>query len=162
MISRNKMYARRLKTIALTFVLISAGACDGNHLRNAVGSNIKPEAGEASVLSYGMVKKIIENGKTTQAEIVKYFGAPNNMTYTANGDEMWVYDHVRTETTTSASRTGGGIIIGGLVGPVAAGVGGSNAASSGSHISMTRTLTVIIEFNRAGIVQSHSARVGGY
>lgn len=117
---------------------------------------------ERSLLSYGMVKKLLVAGKTSQSEVVKAFGAPNNMTYAPGGSELWIYDHVRTETTTAAASSRAGIGIGSGAGQGVIGAGLSGSSSSTVHSSSVRTLTVIIEFDRSGIVTSHSARVGGY
>ena len=117
---------------------------------------------QPTLLSYGMIKKKMSVGSSTQGEAIKLFGSPSNMTYQANGSELWIYDRVTSEsyTNSSSSSTGGGIGV--IAAPVGAVVGGSSKASSTRSISQIRVLTVIMEFNNKGILIDLTARQGGY
>lgn len=121
---------------------------------------------DRSQLSYGLVKKLLVVGKTTQADVLRAFGAPGNMTFASGGSELWIYDQVRSESTSSAtaSQQGGGLVVGAVGGNAfgGAGIGTSSARTTTSQTSSVRTLTVIVEFDRSGVLLSHSARVGGY
>ncbi len=47
----------------------------------------------APAVTPGMAKKTIEKGVTTQEEIFALFGAPNFMSSTKEGGELWVYSN---------------------------------------------------------------------
>jgi len=89
-----------------------------------------------------MIETIIIKGQTTQNEILEVFGAPNIMTKNKSDNEVWTYDKMSIET--SSSEGYGTIIIGG--------VSGSRGSVS------TRTFTLIIEFDDNGIVRDYSCR----
>ena len=117
-------------------------------------------------LSYGMIKKNLTVGSTTQADVLTLFGSPNNMTTSGRGNEIWVYDKVRTELSSDSQRSsvGGGVGVGAGFGGGAVGgmIGGSNSTSSSSMVSSTNTLTVIMEFNKRNILVDYSARQGRF
>ena len=146
-------------SVACAFLI----SCASPHVATEAALN---EGVTPSVLSYGMVKKHVEIGKTSQAEVVKLFGAANNMTIDAKGSELWIYDQFYSESQVSTSSSGGGIgVLGGAGGGDIAGGGlaGVSKSNSSSHRkSAGRTLTVIIEFDKQGIVSDYSARSGGY
>ena len=117
-------------------------------------------------LSYGMIKKHLSVGHTTQENVLRLFGSPNNMTTSSSGTEIWVYDKVRTELSSNSERNtvGGGLGSGtgmgsGVIGTV---IGGSNSSSSSNLVSSTNTLTVIMEFNKDNVLIDYSARQGRY
>ena len=94
----------------------------------------KPEVQpKASALTPGMVKKYVEIGKTTQAEIMEIFGPPDMITKSGRG-EMWGYDKVSREVASAAVGATSGVGAGGLgllggagggvLGGVLGGVGG--------------------------------------
>jgi hypothetical protein len=101
---------------------------------------------EKSRLTVGMVKKEIIKGVTTQDEILKVFGAPNIITKTKSGNEVWTYDKVSVETGTS-DIYGTLIIVGGV---------GSKTSTS------TRTFTLMIEFDDKGVVKDYSYRSSAF
>lgn len=102
-----------------------------------------------SKLTYGMVKRNIKIGQSTQADVLKLFGSPDNMVM-RKGREIWVYDRYRVETDSSTSSGYGTILL----------VGGSQSSTSTS--TRVRTITVIFDFSNSGIVEDFSMRVGGY
>jgi hypothetical protein len=104
---------------------------------------------EEGAISYGMVKKHVKPGESTQVEILKLFGSPDNMVL-KKGKETWVYDRFKVETSVSTESGYGTIIL--------AGTKTSKMTTSTS----VRNLTVIIEFTASGIVEDLSMRVGGY
>jgi hypothetical protein len=109
-----------------------------------------PAEAEKSLLSYAMVKKLLKPGVTTQAEVLKAFGSPNNMALNKDGGELWIYDQITTYSESEISSSGASIIVAG------------SSASSSRNRSATQTLTVILDFDRTGTLIEHSARVGGY
>ncbi len=121
----------------------------GNAPRYAGQPQTQPVVAQPAELSFGSVKRHLRIGVSTQAEVLRRFGAPNNMTLTGDGREIWVYDQIRTEMETKggSQSAGGGIGFGALAGNAlfgaAFGAGESNSRSS--LISSTKTLTVIME-----------------
>ena len=124
----------------------------------STGQSNSADEASPSLLSYGMVKKYVEIGKTTQSDVVKLFGAANNMTIDSTGKELWIYDHFYSESQVDSASSGGGV---GLIGGGAV-AGASRSNTSSQRRSSTRTLTVIIEFGEDGVVTDYSARSGGY
>lgn len=104
---------------------------------------------QGNTLTYGMVKKNIKVGQSTQEDVIKLFGSPDNMVMRKN-KEIWVYDRYRVETDTTTSSGYGTILL--------AGGGGSSTSTS----TRVKTITVIIDFNSNSIVEDFSMRVGGY
>lgn len=102
-----------------------------------------------NTLTYGMVKKNIKVGQSTQEDVVKLFGSPDNMVMRKN-KEIWVYDRYRVETDTTTASGYGTILL----------AGGSQTSTSTS--TRIKTITVIIDFTPGGIVEDLSMRVGGY
>jgi len=100
-------------------------------------------------ITYGMVKKHIVIGKTSQEDIIKLFGSPDNMVMKKN-KEIWIYDRFRVENSSSSSSGYGTLILLG---------GSSNTSNTSTH---TKTITVIIDFDEESIVEDFNMRVGGY
>ena len=102
----------------------------------------------ASGATPGLAKKKIEKGVTTQEEIINLFGAPNLVTKTKDGGELWVYSNYAT---VKKARS----IFGGL-GVFGAGdtVGGSGIAGGGSSstISLSRSTNLMIKFDKNEVV----------
>lgn len=120
---------------------------------------------QPSLLSYGMVKRGLMPGRTTQADVLNKFGAPNNMTYQTDGQEMWIYDQVVSEASSDASGESSGVGLGffGLNDPVLgfrADAGQYNRKATTR--SVLKTLTVILTFDSRGVLSDVSARRGGY
>lgn len=135
----NMHYLKKLFLIPVIIALISTGL--------AYSSDEPVE--KENALSYGMIKKHVKPGTTSQLDIVKLFGSPDNMML-KKGKETWIYDRFKVETSVSSESSYGSIIV--------AGSKSSKLTSS----SIMRNITVIIEFNEDGIVEDLSMRVGGY
>jgi hypothetical protein len=101
---------------------------------------------QKSNLTAGMVKTKIIKGQTTQNEIIETFGAPNIITKAKSGNEVWTYDKVSIET--SSSEGYGTIIIVGI--------------GSGRSSASTRTFTLMIEFDDNDIVKDYSYRSSAF
>ena len=118
-----------------------------------------------AALSYGAIKKHLKVGTSTQTDVIKLLGSPNNLTMTSNGNEVWVYDRISTQSSTvgSSSSAGGFIGIGGVSGNAAGGIGagGSSSDSQSTLVSSTKTLTIILEFKNDVLVDL-IAREGRY
>ena len=117
-------------------------------------------------LSFGSVKRNLRIGLSTQADVLRQLGAPNNMTLTGSGREIWVYDQIRTEMETKGgSRSAGGKIgFGALAGNalIGASFGAGEAHSKSSLVSSTKTLTVILEFDENYVLRDLMVREGRY
>lgn len=102
-----------------------------------------------STLSYGMVKKNVQVGITTQLDVLKIFGSPDNMVL-KKGKEVWIFDRFKVETKSSTESEYGTILIAG------------SKSSKSTTSSTMKNITVIIEFTESGTVEDFSMRVGGY
>ena len=100
-------------------------------------------------ITYGMAKKNVVIGKTSQEDVIKFFGSPDNMVLKKN-KEIWIYDRFRVETSNKSSSGYGTLILWG---------GNSNSSYSSTY---TKTITIIIDFDEEGIVEDFNMRVGGY
>ena len=107
---------------------------------------------QRSNLTFGMIKKSLIKGQTTQSEILNLFGAPNITTRNKSGEEVWTYDKIAV----SKEDIAGGIGIGGG-GPVGGGVIGGAAGVSGSSSSTTcRSITLVITFGDKDILKDYA------
>jgi hypothetical protein len=52
---------------------------------------------QKSNLTFGAVKSKIVKGKTSQAEILEFFGSPNLVTKNKSNNEVWSYNKMATE-----------------------------------------------------------------
>lgn len=112
-------------------------------------------------ISYGALKMYLEEGVSTQRDVIKLVGSPDNMMMDSKG-ELWTYDRVtRTSTSTddsaNESRTVGGsiIILGGSTTD-------SNSRTQSTTSSSTKTITAILEFNKEGVLTKYSIRTSKY
>ena len=112
-------------------------------------------------ISYGALKMHLEEGVSTQRDVIKLFGSPDNMMMDRQG-ELWTYDRVtRTSTTTdnsaNESNTVGGsiIILGGSTSD-------SNRKAQSTTSSSTKTITAILEFDKDGVLIKYSVRTSKY
>lgn len=119
-----------------------------------------------AVLSVGTLKRSLRIGVSTQEDALRVLGSPNNMTFDSRGHEVWVYDRIHTEVDTSGYNDSAGINIGiGAFGsPVGAGAlfGGGHSHSRSSLVSATKSLTIILEFDRKRVLRDMLAREGRY
>jgi len=116
-------------------------------------------------MTVGVVQREIRKGMS-QAAVAEALGSPNIVTRDGEGSETWIYDKIATEASYSTDSGGvsGGIGAGGAPSGsslVLGGVGGAYRGASGAAATTQRTLTVIIKFSEAGLVDSfsyHSSR----
>ncbi|NDD67057.1 hypothetical protein EBZ35_05350 [bacterium] len=100
------------------------------------------ESISSSKLSAGVAKVAIKEGETTQADVLRLFGAPNLVTRSSEGEEVWNYNRMSVDN----SSSGFGFLI------------GSKAISS----SASRSIDVIIVFNKADVVKSYKVIQASY
>ncbi len=100
-------------------------------------SSTPPPDVKQSSLTSGMVKKTIEKGKTSQADILEVFGAPDMVTH-RDGIEIWTYDKTRYDVTSTS----------GYLTVILAGTSSSQRTSSS-------TSTMLILYFKNDIVQDY-------
>jgi hypothetical protein len=114
-------------------------------------------------ISFGLIKKELIVGKSTQEDVIRRFGSPNNMVLTSGGrGEMWIYDRIRSESSVYTNSSDKNLGFG--VGRSSTGIVAGTRSSTGSSSSTTsvRTLTVILDFDSNSVLKDISARQGGY
>jgi hypothetical protein len=108
-------------------------------------------------ISIGMVQGQIHAGMTKSA-VAQVLGAPNIVSKDLKGLESWIYDKVASETSYSNSSNaigGGAAALTGVGSVLLGGIGSiSNERNTGAVATSQRTLTVVITFNNAGLVDN--------
>ncbi len=118
--------------------------------------SIRDDSGDR--ISVGKVQRSVKVGMSSAA-VIETLGSPNIVSTDEQGRESWVYDKISTETVHSTSSAGGGIsalLLGVSTGaPVGGGLGfgGQSGKSAGAASTSQRTLTIIIKFNKKGMVR---------
>ncbi len=113
------------------------------------------EKAEEKQFTLGLVQLQLRVGMS-QTELAAAIGSPNLVTRSGDGRESWVYDKVASETTHDGWRIGGGGL-GSVAGGSAAflGIPFGSREKSKTRTSQ-RTLTIVIKFTAAGVVESFS------
>ena len=93
-------------------------------------------------MTLGAVQMKVENGKTTKAQILEWFGAPNVATKDKDG-EIWNYTRQGNSNQIRSSSVGVWFLIG-------AGDTGKSSSRSGSY-----SFDLLLRFDKADIVQDH-------
>ena len=110
----------------------------------------EPLTNKNSELTQGMVQMNVEVGKTTKADILDTFGAPNITTRDSSGDEVWTYQR-QAQVSQSSSSSGFFFII----------IAGKSAEASGFETS-SKMITLIIKFNNKDIVTDFKSRESNF
>ncbi len=126
-----------MKKSSLNAIVILCLACSGC---------TTPQSPQKSNLTPGMAKTRIVKGETSQNDILEVFGPPNIITKNKSGNEVWTYDKVSIDTSSSGAY-GTLIVIG--------------AASESGSVS-TRTFILMIEFGENDIVEDYSYRSSAF
>ena len=103
-----------------------------------------------SALTQGNVQLNLAVGKTTKAEVLEKFGAPNITTRDGNGVEVWSYQRHATVSQSSSASNYWTILI----------LGGASDASGFSQTS--RTATLIIKFDKNDVVSDFQSRMSEF
>lgn len=85
-------------------------------------------------LTAGQVQLTLKKNETTQAQVLEAFGAPNLVTISASGEEVWTYQRHATVAQASRSDAYGTVILFG------------GASSKSGFEQSTRTMTLITKF----------------
>ena len=130
---------RSLLNLVLVHAVILTG-CGGS----------EPVTTRNSQLTHGNVQMTLEVGATTQTEVLEVFGAPNITSIDGSGQEVWTYQRHAT-VSQSKSRSGYFTVI----------LAGGSSGRSSSQQS-TRTITLIIKFDKVGVVSNFNSRTSNF
>ena len=112
-------------------------------------------------ISYGALKMHLEEGVSTQRDVIKLFGSPDNMMMDRQG-ELWTYDRVtRTSTTTDNSANESNTVSGSII-ILGGSTSDSNRKAQSTTSSSTKTITAILEFDKEGVLIKYSVRTSKY
>ena len=103
-----------------------------------------------SALTQGNVQMNLVVGRTTKAQVLEAFGAPNITTRDGSGQEVWTYQRAA-QVSQSSSRSGYWTII----------LAGQNSSASGFE-SGSRMFTLIIKFDNADVVTDFRSRTSDF
>lgn len=119
----------------------------------------------ADRISVAHVQREIKVGMSG-ADVIAVLGSPNMVTSDSQRRETWVYDKVATERVYSTSQGGLGLLLGGLAGGSSGGglggFGSSFGKSAGAASTSQRTLTIVIKFDKDGLVRDYSYRQSSF
>jgi outer membrane protein assembly factor BamE (lipoprotein component of BamABCDE complex) len=96
-------------------------------------------------LTVGKVQREIKVGMSG-AEVMEVLGSPNIVSTDSQRREVWAYDKISTEKVYSTSHGFGTLIL----------IGGSKDTGAGS--TTQKTLTIIIKFDKKGLVRDFAYR----
>ncbi len=112
-------------------------------------------------ISYGALKMHLEEGVSTQRDVINLFGSPDNMMMDSKG-ELWTYDRVtRTSTTTDNSANESNTVSGSII-ILGGNTSDSNRKAQSTTSSSTKTITAILEFDKDGVLIKYSVRISKY
>ncbi|HWU80628.1 MAG TPA: hypothetical protein VN158_11235 [Caulobacter sp.] len=103
-----------------------------------------------SALTSGNVSMNLQVGKTTQAEVLEIFGAPNIVTMDGARNTVWSYQRHATVTQSNSSSSFWTIVL----------TGGAKRADGFS--STQRTITLIIKFDANNVISDFRSRTSDF
>lgn len=110
----------------------------------------QPITDRNSELTQGNVQLSVQVGRTTKAEILESFGAPNITTRDGSGREVWTYQRSG-QASQSGSRSGYWTIL----------FAGQSGGNSGFE-SSSRMITLIIKFDANDVVSDFRSRASHF
>ena len=125
------------KAVLLIFGCLAITGCTDSY---------QPLTQKNSSLTQGNVQMNIIVGKTTKAEVLEKFGAPNITTRDGSGTEVWTYQRAA-QVSQSSSKSGYWTVI----------FGGGGSQKSGFE-SSSSMMTLIIKFNDRDLVIDCNSR----
>ena len=125
--------------LTLSIIVVAAG-CVVTH---------QPPDLLTQLLAQGRIQEVLKVGTTTQAQIFDAFGSPNITTSDGSGNEIWSYQRISRVSNVNTSDAG-------WLQPLVAAEQISSSAQS------SRTLTLIIEFDKRNIVSDFRSRNSEY
>lgn len=103
-----------------------------------------------SMLTQGNVQLNLRVGSTTKADVLEKFGAPNITTRDGSGQEVWSYQRMATVSQSSSSSEYWTILLTG------------SAKSADGFSQTSRTMTLIIKFDKNDIVSDFRSRTSDF
>lgn len=103
-----------------------------------------------SALTHGNVQLNLQVGKTTQAEVLEKFGAPNITTIDGGGNEVWSYQRHATVSQQSGNSSYWTVVL-----------FGSGQYADGFQ-QTSRTITLIIKFDKSRVVSDFRSRTSDF
>ena len=103
-----------------------------------------------SALTQGNVQMNLIVGRTTKAQVLEAFGAPNITTRDGSGQEVWTYQRAA-QVSQSSSRSGYWTII----------LAGQSSSAAGFE-SGSRMFTLIIKFDNSDVVTDFRSRTSEF
>ncbi len=103
-----------------------------------------------SVLTQGNVQMNLAIGKTTKAQVLDVFGAPNITTRDSAGAEVWSYQRHATVSQSTSGESYWTILIAG------------QSRSADGFSQSNRTMTLIIKFNNNDVVSDFRSRTSDF
>lgn len=119
-------------------------------------------ADSPNTLTHGMVQMTVRVGVTTQAEVLETFGGPNITSIDGTGQEMWVYDRQATVTSDSSSGFSIGMLLGAGGGSVGGGAGLGFGKKKSKSEQTSRSMTLIIKFDKNKVVSDFRSRSSSF
>jgi outer membrane protein assembly factor BamE (lipoprotein component of BamABCDE complex) len=110
----------------------------------------EPVSTKNSQLTQGNVQMNLAVGKTTKADVLETFGAPNVTTRDGSGKEVWTYQR-QAQVSQSSSQSGYWTII----------FAGNSNTASGFETS-SRMITLIIKFDENDVVTDFQSRTSNF
>jgi outer membrane protein assembly factor BamE (lipoprotein component of BamABCDE complex) len=110
----------------------------------------QPVSDRNSHITQGNVQMNVVVGRTTKAEVLETFGAPNVTTRDGKGAEVWSYQR-SAQVSQSSGRNGYWTVI----------LGGQSGSASGFETS-SRMITLIIKFDHRDIVTDFNSRESNF
>jgi outer membrane protein assembly factor BamE (lipoprotein component of BamABCDE complex) len=127
----------------LAFCLVVAGVA-------GCVNNPQPLTDRNSSLTQGNVQMNLMVGRTTKAEVLEKFGAPNVTTRDGAGNEVWSYQRSGQISQSSSNRGYWTVIL-----------AGQSSTGSGFETS-SRMITLIIKFNQRDVVVDFNSRESNF
>jgi hypothetical protein len=136
-----------MKFVLVFMLMILAGCASAPHNDQQVLQ---------SSLTPGMAKKMIREGATSQAEIMKSFGPPNMVMKKSGKGEVWTYDKISVIKENNGYSVGS-MLFGGTLSPVNSVGGGTTGfnVNGRTETNSVRTITILIEFDTNEVVQKY-------
>lgn len=153
------MAARCFGFCLIALLTFGAGCMSAGDHRASVNDDTRDR------ITAGKVQREIKVGMTN-SQVAEILGAPNVVTTDDQRREVWVYDKISTQIAYSTSSGGGNaLVLGGALfgsGPLG-GVGGAGVRQgAGATSTSQRTLTVIIKFDKNGLVRDFAYRQSSF
>lgn len=131
----------KLAVFLIMAIGLSLGGC---------ATTSQPVTQRNSQLTQGNVQMNLVVGKTTKAEVLESFGAPNITTRDGSGREVWTYQRAA-QASQSSSQSGYWTII----------FGGQSSNTSGFE-SSSQMITLIIKFDKNDVVTDFRSRTSNF